>query len=180
LLTNQVIAAHSLRVYQLTQNLLNFLPNNLFTPEQEKDLLSAAAVHDIGKSTWEPTWFTSPRTMISKSDWLIMKAHPVIGARILRESGQYSESVIRIVEQHHERPGGRGYPRKIEPDLSVLILATCDTYAACVESREYRKRNFSQEEALTEVAKFVPMEIVQALCNAINYYPKQESMQQIG
>lgn len=173
LLTNQSIASHSLCVYLIVRKIINYLPKNYITLGQERDLLAAAPVHDVGKSFWKPSWFTSPRIMISEPDWAIMTDHPIIGASILRETGKFSDSVIRIVEQHHERPGKKGYPQGIEPNLPVLILAACDTYVACTEAREYRKRSLSQEEALDEVAKFAPLEIVRALYEAVNYQKKK-------
>jgi hypothetical protein len=51
------------------------------------------------------------------------------------ESG-VPKSVADIIRQHHERPGGKGYPYKVEPSLPALVLAACDVYAAATEIRK--------------------------------------------
>ena len=48
---------HSLRVFYFCQAVVSYLPENLLTRQQERDILTAAMYHDIGKSQWHHDWF---------------------------------------------------------------------------------------------------------------------------
>ncbi|NLK53077.1 MAG: HD domain-containing protein [Syntrophomonadaceae bacterium] len=172
---NPILSAHSFNVFYLSNVVIDCLPKNTLSKQQIDDLLTAAVVHDIGKTTWPESLFRKSKNLLTKADWDIIRAHPAIGANMLRETGRYSEETIRIVEQHHERPGGTGYPHKIEPDLPVIILAVCDIYSACVEFRKYRKKPLSHEEALCEVGRFAPLNLIQILSTT---RPKIQKMEE--
>src|SRR6185436_9020621 len=50
--------------------------------------------------------------------------------------------VLDLVESHHERLDGRGYPNKVEADklaLEVRILTVADVYDALTADRVYRE-----------------------------------------
>ncbi len=53
-----------------------------------------------------------------------------------------------IIEQHHERYDGQGYPRGLTAEewlLEAKILAVCDTYDAMATNRPYRDALVVQE-----------------------------------
>jgi HD-GYP domain-containing protein (c-di-GMP phosphodiesterase class II) len=71
----------------------------------------------------------------------VIRKHPVSGVRLLAELGGFSESVRRLVRDHHERLDGSGYPaglREAELELDARILAVCDVYDALISPRVYR------------------------------------------
>ena len=83
-------------------------------------------------------------------------------------------TVRDIIEQHHERYDGKGYPKGLSGDewrIEGKILAVCDTYDAMTSDRPYRKA-LSHEIAIQEIkdhsgAQFDP-EVAAAfieLCN---------------
>src|SRR5207237_5331875 len=69
-----------------------------------------------------------------------IKQHPVLGARILRTVPFLSRH-IPIVELHHERPDGRGYPHGLcreDIPLAARIVHVADAYDAMTSARAYR------------------------------------------
>jgi HD-GYP domain-containing protein (c-di-GMP phosphodiesterase class II) len=90
----------------------------------------------------------------------MMKLHPIQSVSMLKTAPAQAQQYIL---QHHERPGGKGYPYGIEPGFHSLILASADVFVACMEHREYRRHSLSFDDAISEVAKFAPETILFAL-----------------
>lgn len=94
-----------------------------------------------------------PRRVVEKPSILtveemeLMRRHPGTGARLLDGIPGFEE-VALWVEQHHERPDGRGYPEMLgEEDLGVppRILAVADAYWALRAHRPYRPAHTADE-----------------------------------
>lgn len=99
----------------------------------------AGQLHDIGK-IGIPDKILLKKGRLTDSEWQQMKNHSKIGSGILRESESLSEIAV-IVEQHHERWDGYGYPNRISnSNISIggRILAFCDAVDAMASSRAYR------------------------------------------
>jgi HD-GYP domain-containing protein (c-di-GMP phosphodiesterase class II) len=171
--SNRDLLSHSLRVFDMVRLVL---PNLDFSREQERDVLCAALFHDIGKGFWLPNWHTKPLSALGTSTWAKMQMHPVMGANFLSTTG-IDDNIIRLVREHHERPGGTGYPNKIDPCPEAVFLAACDVFSACTEKRIYRKEPLPKEKAIAEVAKFAPDEIVKAIITAVFSSEQQTSSQ---
>jgi HD-GYP domain-containing protein (c-di-GMP phosphodiesterase class II) len=70
--------------------------------------------------------------------------------RLLRRLGGYSEQVLALVREHHERLDGSGYPDGVAGDaisLDARILGVCDVYDALISKRVYREE-WSHQRAL--------------------------------
>ncbi len=68
-------------------------------------------------------------------------AHPLLGSAILRESGVADARWHTLVQQHHERQDGTGYPLGQGAgalDALVPLLQLCDVVAAKLTPRSYR------------------------------------------
>ncbi|WP_041274807.1 HD-GYP domain-containing protein [Desulforamulus reducens] len=130
-------------------------------------LKTAALVHDVGKCTWPKELHI--RYPLQPEDLKIIRTHPVIGEKILCDLWPDIPKKIReLVRWHHERPGGLGYPDQLHnPSIEVLVLASCDVFSAITSDRPYRVGTFPISEALMEVAKFAPPQIVAALADAV-------------
>lgn len=121
---------------------------------RELHLLNVGAyLHDIGKVKI-PDHILNKPGKLSDEEWNIMKSHSTEGKKILEESNFPSlvEAAL-IVEQHHERYNGSGYPyglKKEEILLSAYIIAVVDSYDAMTTDRIYRKA-MTKQEALTEI-----------------------------
>lgn len=108
--------------------------------EALKRLERAAVLHDIGKIGIDIN-ILHKREKLTPADIEVLKQHPSIGVRIL-EPIHFLGEVREIIEQHHERYDGQGYPKGLSADewlLEAKILAVCDTYDAMTSDRPYRK-----------------------------------------
>jgi two-component system cell cycle response regulator len=95
-------------------------------------------VHDVGKIAVPDAVLRKPG-WLSAEDWMEMRRHPEVGARIL--SGARLGDVSEWVLAHHERPDGTGYPHGlagVEIPLEARILAVADAYEAMTSDRVYR------------------------------------------
>ena len=113
----------------------------------------ASQIHDLGKISLRDQ-IVYKDSSLNENEYLEMKRHPVVGAEILRQF-QINENVVKIVEQHHERVDGTGYPKALPAQDIVIgakILAVADAYDAITSDRVYRK-GLSKEEALEIITK---------------------------
>ncbi len=104
-----------------------------------KNLERAAALHDIGKIGIDIN-ILHKREKLTPADIEVLKQHPMIGVRIL-EPIHFLGDVRKIIEQHHERYDGLGYPLGLSADEwwpEAKILAVCDTFDAMTSDRPYR------------------------------------------
>ncbi len=116
-----------------------------------KQLEQAAILHDIGKIGIDVN-LLHKKEKLTSADIDVLKLHPSIGVRIL-EPIHFLGTVREIIEQHHERYDGNGYPNGLTGDnwrLEGKILAVCDTYDAMTSDRPYRKA-LSHEIAIQEI-----------------------------
>jgi HD-GYP domain-containing protein (c-di-GMP phosphodiesterase class II) len=97
-------------------------------------------LHDVGKLSVPLEILRKPGSL-DDEEFAEIRKHPEAGRRLLEELGGFSETVRRLVSDHHERLDGTGYPRGLEGcdlALETRILAACDVYDALVSDRVYR------------------------------------------
>ena len=112
-----------------------------------------ALLHDIGKIGVPDEILRKPAAL-TPEEFELIRAHPVIGARILRTIPFLAEH-LPIVELHHERPDGRGYPFGIAGDaipLTARIVHVADAYDAITSARAYRPARLPNE-AIAELKR---------------------------
>ena len=88
---------------------------------------------------------------LSAEDVLYLKKHPIEGRKKLSDLNRYPDSVLDIVEQHHESWDGSGYPKKlIGNQISPLarICKVADSFDTLRNPRAYRPKNYTAFEAL--------------------------------
>lgn len=140
---------HSRRVAHLAVR----LGRSLVSPGDLRTLYLGAILHDVGKLRTPDAVLCSTQRLTDE-EWEAMRRHPVDGAAILT-SLDFPESIIRIVEQHHERTDGAGYPYAIPGKdicLGARIVAVTDAYDAITRDRSYRKGE-AHEVALHELTQ---------------------------
>ena len=143
----------------------------LLDDAQLEVLRLGALLHDIGKIgiSDEVLMKAGPLT---PEEYELIKQHPGVGARILR-SVPFLEPHITIVELHHERPDGKGYPhglRGTEIPLVASIVHVADAFDAMTSARADRPARATSE-GLRELwrcagAQF-DAEVVHALAKAL-------------
>lgn len=140
--------------------------------EAELEVLRLGALlHDIGKIGIADQVLMKPGPLTAE-EYETIKQHPVVGARILR-SVPFLEPHIPIVELHHERPDGKGYPhglRGTEIPLVASIVHVADAFDAMTSARAYRPARAAAE-GLRELWRCAgtqfDAEVVHALAKAL-------------
>ncbi len=118
--------------------------------ERLEALTYAAYLHDMGKAKI-PEEILDKKGPLTDEEWEIIKTHPTIGKKMVENTAQKKVGII--VEQHHERIDGSGYPHGLKGnDISVeaQIVGIVDTFDAITTERPYRKAQ-SVEDAIAEL-----------------------------
>ncbi len=141
---------HSLRVAEYSRALARALGKN----ETESDrIYHIALLHDIGKIGVPDSVLHKPGRL-TPEEYALIKQHPTIGARILKDVKAFPGLEIGAL-YHHERYDGRGYPEGLAgeniPEVA-RIICVADTLDAMNTNRVYRKR-FSKEHIIEELQR---------------------------
>ncbi len=139
-------ALHSIRTCILT---LSFGRHLALSKDQMLILGLGALLHDIGMVKL-PEHILEKPVGLTQPEFALMKSHVRHGVDILKSSKDFPPEAIQLVEQHHERHDGSGYPKKLNGDaigMSGAIGAIVDVYDAITSQRIYRA-GISPEDAL--------------------------------
>ncbi|MFH1003594.1 MAG: diguanylate cyclase, partial [Chloroflexota bacterium] len=123
-----------------------------YSPEQRDNIRAAALMHDIGKIGISDQ-LLQKREPLTHGDWEKIRSHPNIGVSILKHVDSLS-SCLPVVQYHHERYDGQGYPTGLKGDnipLDARIIAVADSYDAMTSKRPYRTGKMTHEQALEEL-----------------------------
>ena len=161
-------AGHSERVSALSVA----IGRQMQLPDDQLEILRLGALlHDIGKIGISDAVLRKP-TSLTPEEFLVIQQHPSVGARILRNV-HFLAPHLPIVELHHERPDGQGYPHRLRGDeipLLARIAHVADAFDAMTSARAYRPAR-SSAEALRELWRCAgsqfDAEAVQALASAL-------------
>jgi HD-GYP domain-containing protein (c-di-GMP phosphodiesterase class II) len=108
----------------------------------------------------------------------VIRQHPTQGVEILRAAGVDDEAWLNTVIQHHEQPGGSGYPNGLT-ELSELGLALrrADVFMAKISPRALRPALSTQQAArqLFQDDKGGPLSM--ALIKEFGIYPPGDLVQ---
>lgn len=110
--------------------------------EQISGIRTAASVHDIGKLSI-PVEILGKPGRLSEIEQSFLKIHPQAGYEILAGI-EFPWPVAKIVQQHHERRDGSGYPLGLAGDAILMearILTVADVVEATASYRPYRPAN---------------------------------------
>lgn len=108
--------------------------------EELRRLYLATFFHDVGKIHIPPE-ILNKCGPLSPAEFKIMESHPLLGGKVCRQIG-LPEEVAALVEYHHEKLDGTGYPRGIQGNgipVQAWVLATIEIYDALRSERCYKE-----------------------------------------
>ena len=101
---------------------------------------TAALLHDIGKLA-VPEHILSKPGPLTAEEFQKVQAHPQVGADIIA-AVPFPYPVAPLIQNHHERWDGRGYPRGLKGEdipLGARILFLVDYFDALTSNRPYHE-----------------------------------------
>jgi len=116
-----------------------------------EELETALKLHDIGK-IGVPDAILHKNGNLKPDEWVVMKQHCAIGARIVDPITKLRR-VGYIIKHHQEKYDGTGYPDGLKGEeipLESRIISVVDAYHAMISDRPYRKA-LPEEVALREL-----------------------------
>jgi putative nucleotidyltransferase with HDIG domain len=139
---------------QQITNLSEQIALNVGYPSEAMETVHwAALLHDIGKLGIPDQVLKNPGPLTSE-EWAVVRKHPQIGAEIVINISNLLD-VAELVQDHHERWDGTGYPNGMsgeEIPLGARIIAVADAYTAMVNHRVYRSA-CTPDEATAELER---------------------------
>ncbi|MBW2285134.1 MAG: HD domain-containing protein [Deltaproteobacteria bacterium] len=129
---------HTLRVSELAVLMARYMGLDQETIEY---IRIGGVLHDIGKIGFSDRLFQAQGARNPPDLMKEIVKHPTAGARILKDL-DFLGPAIDYVHCHHERPDGKGYPRRLKGEdvpLGAKILAVADAYDAITTDRPYQK-----------------------------------------
>lgn len=96
--------------------------------------------HDIGY-TQIPTELLNSATELCEEDKRVVQSHPKFGLNMVESTKTIPDEVRYIIYQHHEEPGGRGYPNGLRGPViyyPAKIVALADGFSALISKRPFR------------------------------------------
>lgn len=135
----------------------------------------AGLLHDIGKMLTPMELLNKPGAL-SDAEFDIVRQHPLLGFRALKEGGAVPDEVLDVCLHHHEKVDGTGYPDKLKGEQISLMArmgAVCDVYDAITSLRPY-KSAWDPAGSLQRMAQwkgqFDPV-VFQAFVKCVGIYP---------
>ena len=138
------------------------------------DFWRGALLHDVGKIGIPDNVLLKPERL-SEEEWVVMRNHPEVGARMLRKI-EFLRGPTEIVLSHHERYDGTGYPRKLKGaqiPLGARLFAVIDVYDALTTDRAYHTAR-SHTDALTKIREMSDTHFDPAAVTAFVKIPFEE------
>jgi putative nucleotidyltransferase with HDIG domain len=148
---DQYTTTHSLNVSVLTMGLAEWLGMG---PKDVRAFGVAGLLHDLGKVRVPKDVLNKPGKL-SDEEWILMRRHPVDGAKIIYESDRDLDLAAAVAYEHHIMIDGNGYPRRhFERGVhsASKLVHVCDVYDALRTTRPYRE-SWEAERALKHIEK---------------------------
>jgi HD-GYP domain-containing protein (c-di-GMP phosphodiesterase class II) len=112
-------------------------------------LAGGGLMHDAGKMA-VPAEILNKVGPLTEQDWKLLRMHVDVNSHVLLRDSDIPKGVRMIVEQHHERLDGSGYPRGLcSENINALVRMAMivDIFTAMTDRRPYRIA-LSAEDAL--------------------------------
>ena len=128
--------AHHLEVARLSELLAKVMG---LSATQIEQIRVAGLLHDVGTLRL-PEELLAKQGFFTQEERNLINQHPTLGADLLRPIRALKD-ICEIMENHHERWDGLGYPQGLKGEaipLSARIVSIVDSYHAMISDRPYR------------------------------------------
>jgi putative nucleotidyltransferase with HDIG domain len=133
-----------------------------------------ALLHDVGK-VMVPAEVLNKAGPLTDEEWRLVRGHTTAGVTLLADI-EFPWDVRPIVESHHERWDGTGYPHGLAGEaipLTARVLGIADVYDALTSQRSY-KRSFNHDEAMATMRREVGIQFDPSLFAAFEEMHRTE------
>ena len=144
--------------------------------EQLRCLGLGALVHDIGEHK-VPSQVLYKTTPLTRAERNFLHLHPHYGMDTVAQIPTFPATSIEVIEQHHERLDGSGYPQGLKDrEISRLakIVMVVDEYEEVINNTDPAK-NLTPTEALSHLyvqrRGKLPSDVIIALIRVLSVYP---------
>ena len=131
---------------------------------------------DVGKFKISASILDKPGPL-SKEEFTEVKKHVEYGVQILQSTGGFNKAIINMVQTHHERFNGSGYPNGLEgKQIPVFgrIAAIIDSYSSMTRKTSYRDA-IAPHRILQELYKwrnkYYQAELIEKFLQCVGVYP---------
>ena len=141
-----------------------------------ENLATGVLLMDIGKTRLPRSLLTSDQPL-DEEQWRQMRELVEIGVSLLQQSGGVNDQMLAVVQYHHERHDGTGYPFGLagsEIPLLARIAGIVDTYDAMTSERPWATARTATEavSSLYELRdEAFQAALVEQFIQAIGVYP---------
>ena len=138
-----------------------------FSECQRSLIFVGSILHDIGKVAMPHDILSKP-TRLSQSEYRLLQDHVTIGKNLVSDFDRFFPQLSTVVEQHHERIDGSGYPNGLVDDEILIeskIIAVADVFEAMSSHRPYRPAPGTEkaiEQIMLGSGKIFDAEVVKA------------------
>ncbi len=169
--------AHSVNVCMLSAAVVSRM---IFNEDQVLRLALASFLHDTGMAGYMD--IASAGRVLQKSEKKIIEKHASEASEVIKSipsrERNFTEDIISVASQHHERFDGSGYPDNLEKDQInrlASIISVCDVYEALTHKRPWRgayNPARAMEMVIAERDRGFSAGVVRVLVDTLTLYPR--------
>lgn len=164
---------HPMQIAILTELILERLK---VAQDVRLSTLAAALTSNLAMNPYQKA-LNQQKTPLNEQQRKLVNNHPLLSAQQLEEAGVEDELWIELVQQHHEKLDGSGYPSQLSGMYirrEALILALADVYSAMITPRVYRgpiKLTESLRDLFTQRGSKFDDKLTRLFINELGLYP---------
>lgn len=164
---------HPMQIAILTELILERLK---VSQDIRLSTLAAALTSNLAMNPYQKV-LNQQKTPLNEQQRKLVSHHPLLSAKQLEEAGVDDELWLELVQQHHEKLDGSGYPLELSGMYirrEALILALADVYSAMITPRVYRgpiKLTESLRDLFTQRGSKFDDKLTRLFINELGLYP---------